>query len=95
MPNTDRAISRYILQVSIFVLIFAASLFVSAGRSDWAMGWIFIAIVAASQTEKTGSLGFRMVELKSTANNANSREKIIIRGEKFTTKTRRSPRYLA
>jgi protein-S-isoprenylcysteine O-methyltransferase Ste14 len=49
MSNANRAISRYFLQISVFVLFFATSLFFSAGRTDWVMGWIFIAIVAASQ----------------------------------------------
>jgi protein-S-isoprenylcysteine O-methyltransferase Ste14 len=49
MSNTNRAFARYFLQISFFVLFFAASLFFSANRSDWAMGWVFIAIVAISQ----------------------------------------------
>jgi hypothetical protein len=49
VSNTNRAILRYFLQIGIFVLLFAAGLFISAGRTDWVMGWVFIAIVAASQ----------------------------------------------
>lgn len=49
MTNANRAILKYLLQVSIFVLFFAASLFFSSGRPEWAMGWVFIAIVAVSQ----------------------------------------------
>lgn len=49
MSNTNRAIVRYFLQIGIFVFFFAPSLFFSAGHTDWTMGWVFIAIVAASQ----------------------------------------------
>ena len=49
MPSANRAIARYLLQITIFVLLFAASLFFSAGTTAWAMGWVFIAIVSASQ----------------------------------------------
>jgi protein-S-isoprenylcysteine O-methyltransferase Ste14 len=49
MSTINRAIPRYFLQIGIFVSFFAASLFLSAGRIDWVMGWVFIAIVAASQ----------------------------------------------
>jgi protein-S-isoprenylcysteine O-methyltransferase Ste14 len=48
MYNANRAISRYLLQISIFVLFLAASLFVSSGRLYWMMGWVFIAIFAAT-----------------------------------------------
>jgi protein-S-isoprenylcysteine O-methyltransferase Ste14 len=48
MSNANRAIPRYLLQVSIFVLFFAGSLFVSSGHPDWVMGWVFIAIVVAT-----------------------------------------------
>jgi len=48
MSNVNRGIARYLLLVSIFVLIFAACLFVSSGHPDWVMGWVFIAIVTAS-----------------------------------------------
>lgn len=49
MSNTYRALANYFLQISVFILFFVASLFFSAGRSDWGMGWVFIAIVALSQ----------------------------------------------
>jgi len=49
-------------------------------------------VIYAFTLKDEGSLGFRMVEPKSTANSANSREKIkkisvicVIRGEKFTS----------
>ena len=63
MSNTNRAIPRYFLQISIFVLLFAASLFFSAGRTDWAMGWVFIAIVAVSQISIALILVMRNPEL--------------------------------
>ncbi len=63
MSNTNRAIPRYFLQIGIFVLLFAASLFFSAGRTDWAMGWVFIAIVAASQLSIALILMMRNPEL--------------------------------
>jgi len=63
MSNTNRAIPRYFLQIGIFVLFFAASLFFSAGRTDWAMGWGFIAIVAASQISIALILMMRNPEL--------------------------------
>ena len=37
MSNTNRAILRYFLQIGIVILLFAASLFFSAGRTDWAL----------------------------------------------------------
>ncbi len=49
MSGANRAIPRYLLQIGILILIFAASLFLSAGSANWAMGWAFIAIVSASQ----------------------------------------------
>jgi protein-S-isoprenylcysteine O-methyltransferase Ste14 len=48
MSNTSRAIPRYLLQVSILVLSLAAALFVSSGRLDWGMGWVFLAMFAAT-----------------------------------------------
>jgi hypothetical protein len=47
-PNGGRAAAAYVLQVGVFVLSFAVALFVSSGRLDWLMGWVFIAIVAAT-----------------------------------------------
>lgn len=63
MSNTNRAIPRYFLQIGIFVALFAASLFFLAGRTDWAMGWVFIAIVAASQLSIALILMMRNPEL--------------------------------
>ncbi len=49
MTDTNRSIARYFVQISVFILFFAASLFLSANHWDWTMGWVFIAIVAISQ----------------------------------------------
>lgn len=49
MSGTNRVISRYLLRTGIVVLIFAAGLFLSAGSANWAMGWVFMAILASSQ----------------------------------------------
>ena len=49
MSNVNRAIPKYFVQISIFILFYAVTLFVSVGRLDWRMAWIFIVIVAASQ----------------------------------------------
>jgi hypothetical protein len=48
MPNANRAITRYLLQSSSFVLCFAVGLFISSGYPNWVMGWVFITIVAAT-----------------------------------------------
>jgi protein-S-isoprenylcysteine O-methyltransferase Ste14 len=63
MSNANRAILRYFLQIGIFVFFFAASLFFSAGHIDWTMGWVFIAIVAASQISIAIILMMRNPEL--------------------------------
>lgn len=49
MSNINRAVTKYFLQISIFIVIFIASLFISSGSFDWTMAWIFIAIIATSQ----------------------------------------------
>ena len=63
MSNANRAIVRYFLQIGIFVFLFAASLFFSAGHTDWTMGWVFIAVVAASQISIAIILMMRNPEL--------------------------------
>ena len=63
MSNTNQAIPRYFLQIIIFILFFAASLFLSAGRADWAMGWVYIAIVVTSQISIALILMMRNPEL--------------------------------
>ena len=63
MSNANRAIIRYFLQIGVFVFFFAASLFFSAGHTDWTMGWVFIAIVAASQISIAIILMMRNPEL--------------------------------
>ena len=47
--NDRRAAIRYLLQIAIFVLIFALSLFLPAGRWDWGMGWAYVTVIALSQ----------------------------------------------
>lgn len=42
-PTTD-LVTRRLLQVGIGVLILAASLFISSGRLDWIMGWVFLGV---------------------------------------------------
>ena len=56
-------------------------------------GHSYCTIIRNTKLKIKGSLGFRMSEPKSTANSANSREKIkkisaicVIRGEKFTSR---------
>ena len=63
MSDTNRTIPRYFLQIGILVLLYAASLFFSAGSTDWAMGWVFIAIVSASQISVALILLMRNPEL--------------------------------
>jgi len=41
--NTRKNILKRILQVTIYIILIAIILFVSAGRIDWAYAWIFIA----------------------------------------------------
>jgi protein-S-isoprenylcysteine O-methyltransferase Ste14 len=42
-------ILRWLLQVGVFTLILAASLFISSGRLYWTMGWIYVGVFVASQ----------------------------------------------
>jgi protein-S-isoprenylcysteine O-methyltransferase Ste14 len=61
--NETYAMLKYFLQISIFVLLFAVTLFTSAGHFNWTMGWIYIAIVAASQISITIILMMKNPEL--------------------------------
>lgn len=47
--DTTRGIVRWGLQTAIFVLIFAASLFLAAGRLDWVMGWTYVGLLVADK----------------------------------------------
>ena len=44
-----RGLLRWAVQVTIFVLIFAACLFVSANSLDWVMGCLYVGLLAATQ----------------------------------------------
>jgi len=48
MSSPGRAAAGYLVQISLFVTTFAVALFLSAGRRDWVMGWVFLAITAAT-----------------------------------------------
>ena len=40
-----RGIIRWLLQVPVWCLIFAASLFLAAGRLDWPMAWVYVGLI--------------------------------------------------
>jgi protein-S-isoprenylcysteine O-methyltransferase Ste14 len=44
-----RGILRWLAQTAFFVLLLAASLFLSAGRLDWEPGWTFVAVFVVGQ----------------------------------------------
>lgn len=44
-----KIIVRYWMQIGVFVAIFAACLFIAAGRLDWPAGWIYLGLVVLSQ----------------------------------------------
>ena len=44
-----RGLVSWAVQAAIFVLLFAACLFISAGHLDWAMGWLYVGLLAVSQ----------------------------------------------
>jgi protein-S-isoprenylcysteine O-methyltransferase Ste14 len=44
-----RTIYRWLIQSSIFILIFGCSLFLSSGQLDWNMAWAFLLLFALSQ----------------------------------------------
>jgi protein-S-isoprenylcysteine O-methyltransferase Ste14 len=48
-PEITRGIFRWVLRVGLFVAIFAASLFLSAGQLDWGMGWVYVGVLVATQ----------------------------------------------
>jgi protein-S-isoprenylcysteine O-methyltransferase Ste14 len=47
--NTTRGIVRWLLQTAIFVLIFAAGLFLASGSLDWAMSRVYVGLLAADK----------------------------------------------
>jgi protein-S-isoprenylcysteine O-methyltransferase Ste14 len=42
-------ILKWLIQIVRFTLIMAASLFISSGRLDWAMAWVYIGVFVAGQ----------------------------------------------
>jgi len=47
--DTTRGVVRWLLQIGVFTLILMASLFISSGRLDWVMAWIYVGLFVASQ----------------------------------------------
>lgn len=47
--DTTRGIVRWLLQIAIFVLIFAASLFIAAGSLAWPMAWVYVGVLVADK----------------------------------------------
>jgi protein-S-isoprenylcysteine O-methyltransferase Ste14 len=47
--DTKVGVRRWLLQILIFILLLAASLFISSGRLDWVMGWVYLGLFAAGQ----------------------------------------------
>ncbi len=44
-----RGIVRWLVQVTIWCLIFAAVLFLAAGRLDWPMAWVYVGLIVADK----------------------------------------------
>ena len=40
---------RWLLQTGALILILAASLFISSGRLDWVMAWVYVGVLVANQ----------------------------------------------
>jgi protein-S-isoprenylcysteine O-methyltransferase Ste14 len=51
--STTRGVVRWLLQVAIFVLIFAASLFLAAGSLAWPMAWVYVGLLVADKVVAT------------------------------------------
>ncbi|MBN1437956.1 MAG: isoprenylcysteine carboxylmethyltransferase family protein [Anaerolineales bacterium] len=49
MSEKNRGTAGYFAQLVFFLGVWAACLFVSAGRLDWGAGWVFLALSAAGQ----------------------------------------------
>lgn len=47
--DITRGIARWVLRIAVFVLILAASLFLSAGRLEWVMGWVYVGLLVADK----------------------------------------------
>lgn len=48
-PNKKPGLGRWLVQTGVFVLLFAASLFVATGRLDWGMAWVYVGVLVANQ----------------------------------------------
>lgn len=49
-PETARLIVKHLVKIAVFMLILGAILFISAGRFDWGMGWVYIGFCLAAAT---------------------------------------------
>jgi protein-S-isoprenylcysteine O-methyltransferase Ste14 len=47
--NQRRGIIRWLVQVTIWCLIFAAALFLAAGRLNWPMAWVYVGLIVADK----------------------------------------------
>ncbi|MBE9470970.1 MAG: hypothetical protein IMY75_02505, partial [Chloroflexi bacterium] len=47
--DTTSGVVRWLLQTGVFTLILAASLFISSGRLDWVMAWVYVGVFVTSQ----------------------------------------------
>lgn len=47
--DTTRGIVRWLVQMAVLIVIFAACLFISAGRLGWVWGWVFVGLLAVDK----------------------------------------------
>jgi protein-S-isoprenylcysteine O-methyltransferase Ste14 len=47
--STTRGVVRWLLQIAIFVLIFAVVLFLAAGSLAWPMAWVYVGLLVADK----------------------------------------------
>jgi protein-S-isoprenylcysteine O-methyltransferase Ste14 len=47
--NISGLVLKWLVQIGRFTLIIAASLFISSGRLDWVMAWVYIGVFVAGQ----------------------------------------------
>jgi protein-S-isoprenylcysteine O-methyltransferase Ste14 len=57
-PETQAIILGWVRMTVVFVLIYGLGLFLSAGRLDWTMAWVYLALFVANQAV-LGALLFR------------------------------------
>ena len=48
MATKSQTLISYYVRIFVYLIIFSVSLFLSAGRFDWTMGWVYIVINAIS-----------------------------------------------